>query len=80
MLATFFLLYGFVSDLKNLNPGIYDKAESIISVVITTVSAEGQVDRVSSLENFYLTEKSSVPEIPPFIIPKKDDEEQDIEE
>jgi len=49
VLALLLVIYGFASDVKSLNPEIYQKATEIVSTIISIVTQGGQVDRVSAI-------------------------------
>jgi hypothetical protein len=47
IISTFFMLFGFLADLKTLAPAVYNRAYSLTEQIITVLHQDGQVDRRS---------------------------------
>jgi len=78
--ALIFTIFGFVSNMKTIFPEQYDNAFYLLSRIITTVTNEGQVDRVNSNKTYYVVDETKINEIEPFILPRKIKEEKDDDE
>jgi hypothetical protein len=78
--ALIFVIFGFISNMKTIFPEQYDKAFYSLSRIITTITNEGQVDRLNNNKNYYIAEETKINEIEPFILPTKSKEEEDENE
>jgi hypothetical protein len=84
IITAFFILFGFVADLKTLNPQIYDKPYNTISTIVSMLHHEGSVSYQDShkVNRLFLksateaSQKDEMPDPPDAILPGKDDEEE----
>lgn len=72
IIAGFFILFGFLADLKTINPSIYDRPYEIVNQIITTIHNDGLVQRNQALLQFTEKQNGKTGEMPKQLDPPKE--------
>jgi hypothetical protein len=78
-IATFFILFGFLADLKTVDPAIYDPLYKTALAIVTAIHDEGKVEHHRQRPALPIGQNSAA--LPPpqlDIEPKSEDEEEDF--